>query len=120
MYNILDNTCVFLVLFCTLPVINHRKILYNGDTVIRLPVTEDFNGVGSRVLACDLSKMLAPTLYVLAIMALLCHACGRGFEQQDLEELRTWPTEWKSSEFLFLFSNNFACVYKGKEAQIAK
>ena len=23
---------------------------------------------------------------VLAIMALLCRACGRGFEQQDLEE----------------------------------
>ena len=37
--------------------------------------------------------MLAPTLYVLAIMALLCHACGRGFEQQDLEELRASPTE---------------------------
>ena len=43
--------------------------------------------------------MLAPTLYVLAIMALLCHTCDRGFEQQDLEELRASPTEWKSSEF---------------------
>ena len=39
------------------------------------------------------------TLYVLAIMALLCHACGRGFEQQDIEELRASPAEWKSSEF---------------------
>ena len=39
------------------------------------------------------------TLYVLAIMALLCHACGRGFEQQDLEELRASYAEWKSSKF---------------------
>ena len=43
--------------------------------------------------------MLAPTLNVLTIMGLLCHACGREFEQQDLEELRASPTEWKSSEF---------------------
>ena len=36
----------------------------------------------------------------LAIMALLhlSYACGRGFEQQDLE-LRASLTEWKSSEF---------------------
>ena len=37
-------------------------------------------------------RRVAPTLYVLAIMALLCHACGHGFEQQDLEELRALPT----------------------------
>ena len=30
----------------------------------------------------------------------LCHACGRGFEQQD--DLRESPIEWKSSEFRLL------------------
>ena len=38
----------------------------------------------------------------LAIMALLYHTCGRGFEQQ--EELCASPTEWKSSESYFVRS----------------
>ena len=37
-----------------LPLSQERK--ESGDTVIHLPVTEEFNGVGSRMLECSLSS----------------------------------------------------------------